>query len=79
MSLPPGEPPAGPWQVRFLSSLIRALLGVADTQPGRPCVLAIDGRGGSGKTTIAERIRAAVPGAAAVHTDDVAWNHSFFD
>jgi adenylate kinase family enzyme len=42
-------------------------------------VIAIDGRGGAGKTTLAERLRKAVPNSAIVHTDDIAWNHAYFD
>ncbi|MGX6607425.1 hypothetical protein ACWKSP_35665 [Micromonosporaceae bacterium Da 78-11] len=42
-------------------------------------MIAIDGRGGAGKTTLAERLCAVVAGAAVVHTDDVAWNHAYFD
>jgi hypothetical protein len=41
-------------------------------------MLAVDGRGASGKSTLARRIAAAVPRAAVVHTDDVAWWESFF-
>ena len=40
------------------------------------------GRGGraqrAGKSTLAGTLAAAVPGAVVVHTDDVAWHHSFF-
>jgi hypothetical protein len=39
-------------------------------------VIGIDGRGGAGKSTLAERFRRAVPNSAVVHTDDVAWNHA---
>jgi len=46
---------------------------------GRPRVLAVDGRSGSGKSTLVDRLGATVPGAAVVHTDDVAWHHDFFD
>jgi uridine kinase len=46
---------------------------------GRPRVLALDGRSGGGKTTVAERLAATVPGATVLHTDDVAWYHAFFD
>ena len=42
-------------------------------------MIAIDGRGGAGKTTLAERLRKVVPNSAIVHTDDVAWNHAYFD
>ena len=44
----------------------------------RPMVLAVDGRSSSGKTTLAGRLRDAVPGSAVVHTDDIAWWHSRF-
>jgi hypothetical protein len=40
--------------------------------------LAVDGRSSSGKTTLAGRLGVAVPGAAVVHTDDIAWWHSRF-
>ena len=42
-------------------------------------MLAVDGRSGSGKSTLVARLAATVPGAAVVHTDDVAWYHDFFD
>lgn len=44
-----------------------------------PVLVALDGRSGSGKTTLAARLAAGLPGALVVHTDDVAWHHSFFD
>ena len=46
---------------------------------GRPRVIAIDGRGGAGKTVLVERLQRAVPASAVVHTDDLAWNHACFD
>jgi uridine kinase len=51
---------------------------VLDKARGQPFVVAVDGRGGSGKTTFAKNIAHAL-GAPIVHTDDVAWHHSFFD
>jgi hypothetical protein len=42
-------------------------------------VIAIDGRGGAGKTTLAERLSRVVPNSAIVHTDDIAWNQAYFD
>jgi hypothetical protein len=67
----PGEPAAGPWQVVPTVEVLALL--------GRPRILAVDGRSGGGKTTAAERLAAAVPGATVLHTDDVAWYHAFFD
>jgi uridine kinase len=43
-----------------------------------PTILAIDGRGASGKTTFAARLAREL-NAPVVHSDDVAWHHSFFD
>ncbi|GAA4946283.1 uridine kinase family protein [Actinoplanes utahensis] len=76
MRLHPGEPEAHDHQEITLPDLVRRLVG---TSPGRLTVVGIDGRGGAGKTTLTERLRAAVPGSAIVHTDDVAWNHACFD
>ncbi|MGK5680638.1 uridine kinase family protein [Actinoplanes sp. URMC 104] len=69
MKLGPGEPEAGPWRTERFDTFVRSLEGR---------IVAVDGRGGSGKTTLAARIARAVPGAAVVHTDDVAWWHSRF-
>ena len=73
-----GEPAAGPWHVEPVEEFARQLLGSAGSPAGRPAVVAVDGRSGSGKTTVSERICAAVPASAVVCTDDVAWNHSMF-
>lgn len=66
-----GEPAAGPWRVAPAAQVLTLL--------GRPRVLAVDGRSGGGKTTVAHRLAATVPGATVLHTDDVAWYHAFFD
>lgn len=76
MRLHPGEPEAAGWRVERLSEVVRRLLGTAG---GRPRLIAIDGRGGAGKSTLAERLRTLVPASAVVHTDDVAWHHAYFD
>jgi uridine kinase len=60
-----------------VAEVVRRLRGVAPT--GRPLVIAVDGRGGAGKSTLVERLRAVVPSSGVVHTDDVAWNHAYFD
>jgi hypothetical protein len=74
------EPEAGPWRAESLTGVIEALVGRGSGRvvPGRPVVLAVDGRSNAGKTTLAARIREAVPGSAVVHTDDIAWEHSRF-
>jgi hypothetical protein len=71
------EPEAGPWRAELLSTVVNAVARRGAGQ-GRPVVLAVDGRSNNGKTTLAERIRALVPGAVVIHTDDIAWEHSRF-
>jgi hypothetical protein len=78
MTLGPGEPAAGPWRVEPVEELVRLVMSVAGDPAGRPRVVAVDGRQGGGKTTLAELLRDDVPGAQLVHTDDVAWFHGFF-
>lgn len=78
LTLRPDEPPAGPWRVESLVWLVDLLLRTAGAPDGRPPVVAVDGRGASGKSTLAERLRLSVPGAQVVHTDDIAWAHSRF-
>lgn len=79
MTLEPGEPHAGPWSVLSLADLVQRLEAVLPAPVGRPRIVAIDGRGGAGKSTLAEQLRAQVPRSALVHTDDIAWDHAFFD
>jgi hypothetical protein len=59
--------------------LVDLVLAAAGEHPDRPRLVAVDGRSGGGKTTVADLLAARVPGSAVVHTDDVAWHHSFFD
>ena len=65
----PGEPAAGPWRVVPIASLVPAT---------RPLIIGVDGRGASGKTTLAERLGRVAAPAAVVHSDAVAWHHSRF-
>jgi hypothetical protein len=78
LTLRPEEPAAGPWHVESLAWLVDLLLHTAGTPNGRPPVVAVDGRGAGGKSTLAERLRLSVPAAQVVHTDDIAWAHSRF-
>jgi uridine kinase len=79
MRLHPGEPQAAGRRVVQLSDVVRRLREAAPGVADRPLVVAIDGRGGAGKSTLAGRLRALVRGSEVVHTDDVAWNHAYFD
>ena len=69
MNLGPGEPEAGPWRVEPIDDFARSLASAH--------VIAVDGRGGSSKTVLTDRLASLLP-AAVVHSDDVAWNHSRF-
>lgn len=79
MRLRPGETEAVGWRVVTVLDTVRRLRDASPDVTGRPRVIAVDGRGGAGKTMLAERLCAAVPASAVVHTDDVAWNHACFD
>ncbi|MDX8033374.1 hypothetical protein SK803_24415 [Lentzea sp. BCCO 10_0856] len=74
MRLHEGEGEATGWRVEKLSAVVQRLVS-----PRRPALVAIDGRGGAGKSTLVERLRKLVPASAVVHTDDIAWNQAFFD
>ncbi len=78
--LPEGEPECGPWRTAPITEVLDRLLADRPTDLDRPWVVAVDGRGGSGKSTLAAALAAAAgPGAVVLHTDDIAWHHSFFD
>lgn len=77
ITLGTGEPPAGPWRVVPIGTLLALVLARNHTLVGRPWIVAVDGRAGSGKSTLAERLCHGLPTAAVVRTDDVL-GHSFF-
>jgi hypothetical protein len=80
LQLAPEEPEAGPWRAELLNTVVNVVLsrGPDWSGTGRPAVLAVDGRSNNGKTTVAGRIGAMVPGSVVVHTDDIAFAHSRF-
>ena len=80
LQLAPEEPEATPWRVELLSTVADSVTrrGPDRGSSGRPAVLAVDGRSNNGKTTVAARIGEMVPGAAVIHTDDIAFEHSRF-
>lgn len=79
LQLPPEEPCFGPWNVVLVEAFVRAIRHKLPRGEERPGVVAIDGRSAGGKTTLARLLSQAVPASAVVHTDDIAWHHSFFD
>lgn len=77
------EPVAARWEPQRLAVVVERLVAQAraSTRVAHrtgPPVVAVDGRSASGKSTVAARVAALVPGSAVVHTDDVAWWESFF-
>lgn len=77
----PGEPAVRWWVHGTWPALVEELMARASSVGARdrcPVILAVDGRQGSGKTTVAERLAATVTGSVVVHTDYVAWWESFF-
>jgi plastocyanin len=51
-----------------MAELARVVLSAAGGVRGRPPIVAVDGRSSSGKTTLARRLQAELPGAMTVHT-----------
>ena len=60
------------------SVVTERVVNVCGRRRAGTCVIAVDGRSGGGKTTVAETLFRHLPDAAVVHTDDVAWYESFF-
>ena len=55
MSLPEGEPAAGAWNAVSVREVLGRLLAAA-VPPAGPVVVAVDGRGASGKSSLADRL-----------------------
>ena len=53
-----------------LESLISILAAALAQKPTKPLVLALDGRCGSGKTALADRLTRQFPASIVLHTDD---------
>ena len=79
MRLHPGEVEAGGWRVSRLVDVLQRLIEASPGVMRRPRVIAIDGRGGAGKSVLAARLQSLVPASAVVHTDDIAWHQAYFD
>jgi hypothetical protein len=76
MPYPDIDPTVVQWRIRSYLDVWEELL--AHHRVRRPLVIGIDGHSGSGKTTLAGGLAALDRGTAVVHTDDLAWHHSFF-
>ena len=72
MRLPAEEPAATAWR-SVTDDELRTRLRQLLPEAGSALVL-VDGRSGSGKSTVAARL-ARLLGAPLVHTDDIAWHH----
>ena len=64
------------WQVVVLDQLARLI--IQRCGPARPAIVAVNGHSSSGKSTLAGLLAAALPSAAVLHTDDLAWHHGVF-
>ena len=53
-----------------LSPIVENLTALLAGQPGKPVLIALDGRCGSGKTTLADQLARQFPQSIVVHTDD---------
>jgi len=64
------------WPIVSARQLLQSLL--SDRPRNSLSLVGIDGRSRSGKSTLAEVIADSTDRVAIVHTDDIAWHHSFF-
>ena len=54
----------------LLSPLVKQIASLLSVHPERPVLIALDGRCGSGKTTLAAQLAERFPNSLTVHTDD---------
>lgn len=73
MNLYSEEPDLGPWQSVPLADFAAEI-----PRSGERTVIAVDGRGGAGKSTLADALAAQLPAAEVIHTDDLAWHEPLF-
>ena len=78
MSLPPGEPAVEHWDAAGRAEFVDLVRKAGGSPAARPQIVAVDGRGAAGKSTLATWLHEAAPASAILHTDDLAWNEPFF-
>jgi len=71
------EPAIAQWTETTYAKVLTRLC--ANPRQSGIVIVGVDGRSGSGKSTFAANLARAAPHVAVVHTDDIAWHHSFFD
>ena len=76
--LQPEEPPVCAWQASDARAFAGYVLSLAGAHSDRPGIVAVDGRGGAGKTTLTSMLVSASPGAQVLHIDDVDWNEPLY-
>lgn len=79
MTLPEGEPAAGPWEAMTHTDFVDLVLSASISPAGRPQIVAVDGRGAAGKSTLANLLCRHVSRSAVVRTDDIAWYEPYFE
>lgn len=67
------------WRVATTDEVLTRVRRAVGEPCGRPPILAVDGRGSSGKSTFAARLAGVWAGATLVHTDDLAWRQAVLD
>jgi pantothenate kinase len=74
-----GEPVVAAWERITAAGFAERVAALcAGDVASMPRLIAVDGRSGAGKTTVATLLQQHLPAATTVHTDDVAWYESFF-
>lgn len=64
------------WRVVPFAGLVDRMAAVGSDR--QPALVAVNGHSSSGKSTLSRRLGAAVPDAAVLHTDDLAWHQGVF-
>lgn len=73
-----GEPRIERWKVIPIGKLIEQVLNTRFSDAHDPKIIAVDGRSGGGKSTLASQLHKHLAHSTLIHTDDVAWHHSYF-
>lgn len=79
IQLQPEEPTVATWRADSVPGLLKRIRAFAGRISGRPIIVAVDGRGGSGKSALTDRLLELEPHAGVLHVDDLDWNEPLFD